>query len=641
MSVLGWGSVLWLNRDFSVPECQIDFKGLGFPFQRPAFRKNPQQLLAVAVVKDDHTGEFAAAVPFVDENATWPHPGKLPWPDHSTLCGVFGQRGDQFASGPVLHRQNQPSTNEGGQHGQHERWQGQRAEPDAMSAHGEDFSVAVHTLERQKRSQDQGDRKGIRGQHWEQGPEDLAEILERTPQVCQLIDSPEDVLTQENDQDRHETNCRVEESLSSEPESQDSRETHARLSYRSHLICSPHQLRFFRQPRQKALAARTPLTTSGCINPLKSPPKAERILVIRLGALGDVARTIPAVASLRSTYPRAHITWLVEPLAQDLVRHSPTVDELLVFPKEHLKHALRRGHLFALGSEIRLLTRNLRRGRFDLVADFHGLLKSALLSRLSGAPIRVGYAPPVGREGSWYAANHRVEMGPGPWTRHQRNAALVHYLLGAAWSEGRQESSFHPVVQVDPEARKTVVSLLTASKPGVVLHPGTSHGTPYKRWPASRFAALAQRLQAVTGQPCIITAGPDAVEQDLARSIVRRADRSAVLAPGRGTMADLIALLDAAPLVVAADSGPLQLASVLGTPVVQILGPTDPVENEPFPTSPARIVRVPQPCSPCRRGCAIATCMHAVDVDSVFVQARDLLGTRDVRARSNPKQAID
>ena len=374
------------------------------------------------------------------------------------------------------------------------------------------------------------------------------------------------------------------------------------------------------------------MTLSACVNPLDGPPRAERILVIRLGALGDVARTMPAVERLARAYPRARLSWLVEPAARPLVALGPAVDEVLVFPREGFVRAFRRGHWLRLASEARQIARTLRERRFDLVVDFHGLLKSGVLSRLTRAPIRVAWAAPAGREGSQWAATHRARMRPGRWSRHERNDALVSYLGAPFGSESELRTAPNSVIHVDPESRAALRTQFSIHGAGVVLHPGSSRGTPYKRWPASNFVSLAQALFEASGRPCLITAGPDPVEQEIAQRIVEEAGASAEIAPGNGTLAELVALLSEAPLVVAGDSGPLQLAAVLGTPVVQILGPTDPVENAPHPSARSRVLRVPPPCSPCRKGCSEAPCMRAVDVESVLAAALDLL--RD--SRPNP-----
>ncbi len=374
---------------------------------------------------------------------------------------------------------------------------------------------------------------------------------------------------------------------------------------------------------------------SRCPNVLRVPPLAERILVIRLGALGDVVRTIPAVARLRDLYPASRITWLVEPASAGLVALAPAVDDVLVFPRAELVRQIRSGRIDRLASVLHHLSGALRAPRFDLVIDFHGILKSGVLAWSTGSPIRVGAAPPHAREGSWLLMTHRADLGPLERSRYERNAGIVASLAGETSNKPdtlNKPDTMSAFLAVPRAAKESVTARLEGGIAGVVLHPGSSPGTDYKRWAPERFAALARRLAGETGARCLVTSGPDEAEHRLAREIVAASHGAARLAPASRDLAELAALLEMSPLFIGSDSGPLHLAALLGTPVVQILGPTDPVENAPFASTPSRVVRVPVPCSPCRRGCGTPVCMDAVTVEPVVEAARALLaGCADVR----------
>lgn len=370
-----------------------------------------------------------------------------------------------------------------------------------------------------------------------------------------------------------------------------------------------------------------------CSNVLRVPPSVERILVIRLGALGDVVRTLPAVAGLRALLPESHISWLVEPASAGLVAMSPAVDDVLVFPRPELVRDLRSGRVDRMARLLVERVGSLRAARFDLVVDFHGLLKSGLLARSTGAALRVGAARPHSREGSGRLMSHRAELGPAKRSRYERNAGIAGFL-GAGIPDATDE-----IIAVPRAATDRITERLGGEQPGVVLHPGSSPGTPYKRWAPERFAALARTLADETGTPCLVTSGPGDSEPRLAREIVAASAGAARLAPATRDLAELAALLARAPLVVGGDSGPLHLAALLGTPVVQILGPTDPIENAPFAATPKRVVREAVPCSPCRRGCGDPICMQAVSVEQVARAARSLLGVREAARTSPPWRA--
>jgi len=353
------------------------------------------------------------------------------------------------------------------------------------------------------------------------------------------------------------------------------------------------------------------------VNPLPHPPPADRILLVRLGALGDVVRTLPAASALRAAYPGAHVAWLVEPASRSAVEGQPWVDEVLVFPRGELVDALRRLRLGRFAAALAECVGALRQRRFDLVVDFHSIVKSALLARVSGAPVRVGYAAPFAREGAWWLATARARLATRRLSRFARNLALVEFL-------GVPVAPRPAPLRVDGDARRRLGEALGPGPAPVVLHPGTSAHTPHKRWSVEGWADVARGL-ARDGQLVLVSHGPGAEERALAEAIVAAAAGAARLAPATASLGELAALLEHARLFLGSDSGPLHVASLVGTPVVQLLGPTDPVENAPHPDTPARSVRVPVACSPCRRGCAAAPCMARIAPGAVLAAARALL----------------
>jgi len=363
------------------------------------------------------------------------------------------------------------------------------------------------------------------------------------------------------------------------------------------------------------------------LDPLESPPRAERILVVRLGAMGDVLRTLPAVAALRAAYPDAGLSWLVEETGAAALAHRAIVDRVVVAPRDALRADLRAAAPGRAFSRARRLLRRLRAARFDLVIDFHGIARSAMLCRATAAPLRAGYAAPVAREGAWRVLNLRAELAPGARTRFERNAALVRFL-----GVETDDAAAGYRLDVDASRRARMRAALGGGDAPVVLHPGSSPGTPHKRWPAGHWAALAHALAAEGLRP-LVTTGPLPEERRCAEAIVAACDGAATAAPATPDFEDLAALLACARVFVGADSGALHAASLAGTPVVQILGPTHPLENRPWSGVPFRQLRAGLECSPCRRGCAAAACMRAVAVAPVVDAVRELAGARAGRAR--------
>ncbi len=361
------------------------------------------------------------------------------------------------------------------------------------------------------------------------------------------------------------------------------------------------------------------MAISTCTNPRAAPPSAERILVIRLGAVGDVVRTLPAASALRTAYPRAKLAWLVEPASASVLAGQPWLDEVIVFPRAALGSALRRGRFFTLAREALGFARRLREARFDLVLDFHAILKSGVLSRLSGAALRVGYARPFAREGAAWFANARARLAPPKQSRFDRNEALVRYLgIDASLPS-------HPLAVPEPALARAAQALGDGPAP-VVIHPGTSDATPYKRWSAAGYAAVARAL-ANEGVRCLVSSGPARSDREMAEGVLAAAGDAAQPAPATPTLLDLAALFARSRLYLGADSGPMHVAALVGTPVVQLLGPTDPVENAPYPGTPSRSLRVQIACNPCKRGCDAATCMRSIPEQAVLRAVRELLAS--------------
>lgn len=375
------------------------------------------------------------------------------------------------------------------------------------------------------------------------------------------------------------------------------------------------------------------------------PPQADRILILRLGALGDVVRTLPAVARLRGLYPGAHLTWLVEPASAGVVEASGLVDEVLVFPRSELMTSLRAGDALSFARRGLSFARLLRARRFQLALDFHGLLKSGLLAWLSGAPVRVGFRRPLAREGSSLLTNHRVVAVDPEASRFRRNAALVD-ALEPRRPPGADGLGPSGLLGPSPLAEARLTARLRAAgreqaRDYALIHPGSSAGARHKRYPPEAWVEVGRRL-AAAGLEVWVGAGSSRHERQLAERIVADAEGTIVLAPETRSIDDLLALQRRAAVFLAADSGPLHTAALAGVPVVQLLGPTHPRQNEPWPGTPARRLRVPLPCSPCRRGCGDPACMRALSPASVAEAALALAGgARSAAARGGTSARPD
>ena len=311
---------------------------------------------------------------------------------------------------------------------------------------------------------------------------------------------------------------------------------------------------------------------------------SERVLIVRLGAVGDVLRVLPAARRLRAAFPALHLAWVVEPFSAPLLEGHPDLDEVIIFPRRELRPDP--AHPIRFGRACRAFTTRLRAGRWEAAIDFQGSLKSALVALRSGAPRRVGFRPGETREFSFLFTNEWVTLTAPRLNRVDRNLELV-AALGAA--QGPDDASIPESAAEASEAAAIQAAVAPAGR-CIVVSPGVSRRQSYKAWPASHYAAFARLVAARSGVRPVVVWGPG--EEPLARAVVEAARGAAVLAPPT-TLRTLLALLRRADLFVGADTGPMHLAWVAGCRVVALFGPTDPRLNA--PRGPGhRVLRAPQ-----------------------------------------------
>jgi heptosyltransferase I len=283
-----------------------------------------------------------------------------------------------------------------------------------------------------------------------------------------------------------------------------------------------------------------------------------RFLVVRLGSLGDIVHTFPAVSALRESFPEAEIVWATHPRWKALIESSALASE--IWPVDSRD----------LGSARRIVSR-IRQSRWNAAIDYQGLWKSALLSLLGGVKRRIGFSSKTIREfGVPVLYSERVE----PITTHiaEQNGELSKHA-------GARSIAAPVRLHIPGAAEQEICDSLRRSGMDryIVLSPGG--GWRAKCWPAERFGALAQRIRSSMGIRCVVNTGPG--EEDLAAA-VRKASGDADPLLYDAALGPLMALLHHAICIVGGDTGPLHLAISLGTPAVALYGPTDPARNGPY-----------------------------------------------------------
>ncbi|MCP9495390.1 MAG: lipopolysaccharide heptosyltransferase I [Pyrinomonadaceae bacterium MAG19_C2-C3] len=290
------------------------------------------------------------------------------------------------------------------------------------------------------------------------------------------------------------------------------------------------------------------------------------ILIVKLGSIGDIVHTLPAVAAMREGLPGARIAWAVERRAAEILRGSIVIDDLIELDTKSLRRVES-----ALRGDWSWTTqlKSLRRARFDVALDFQGLWKSAAVAFLSGAERRYGFAADALREPASRVLMTRTFDVPPETHIIRKNLTLAREALGIAVSMDERTWSF----PITPEAKHEAEAAHVVSQVGhnfIILNPGGNWWT--KRWSAERFGKLADELWRTHNLPSVITHSPD--EHALAERVVAASDMGAAHAHAV-TLKGFFALARKAQVYVGGDTGPTHLAVAAGAPVVGLFGPTE------------------------------------------------------------------
>lgn len=373
---------------------------------------------------------------------------------------------------------------------------------------------------------------------------------------------------------------------------------------------------------------------------------ATSILIVKLSSMGDVLHTLPAAQAIRAAFPQATLGWAVQSAHAELLRGQPMLDHVITWDRG------------ARGSFLSFI-RRLRAVRWDVAIDFQGLLRSAIVARLSGARRRIGFAPT--RERAHWLYNdgvpletmdrHAVERylqlasrlteheTPSPLVRpyldggHEHSMGEVpaphaigsgadgHVALGfdqdTAW---RDRFRLYPTAadcrQVDGWLADQGIDL--GEQRLIVLFPECRKDA--NRWPTAKFAALVRRVGELPDARVALAGGPSS--RRLGNEIVAQAQCDVLRAEGHFGLLASAELLRRADVAVTGDTGPMHLAVAVGTPIVALFGPASPLRTGPY-TSRAIVLREPLDCAPCfARRCPLRydppLCMDRIDVDRVY-----------------------
>jgi heptosyltransferase-1 len=335
-----------------------------------------------------------------------------------------------------------------------------------------------------------------------------------------------------------------------------------------------------------------------------------RILIVKLGSIGDIVHTLPALAAIRKALPQSKISWVVERRALEILRDNPILDRLIEVDTKALRRGLVSGETLRAP---RQQLRQLRASAFDLALDFQGLLKSASIARLSGARRIFGFSSDSLREPAsrWLLSKTILTSRNSHVIR--KNLMLAEGALGIAIPERAEDMEF-PIATNASHVAEARESERLAGGDYIILNP--AGGWPTKLWSAERFGRLADELWSHHRLRSLVTYGPG--EEALAQTVLRSSESGKAQAVSL-SLKGFYELAKRAQVYVGGDTGPTHLAIAAGAPIVGLFGPTEWWRNGSLRSEDICVERVDIDCrTDChRRSCSKWICMD-IEVDRVF-----------------------
>ena len=325
-----------------------------------------------------------------------------------------------------------------------------------------------------------------------------------------------------------------------------------------------------------------------------------KVLLVRLGALGDIVHAVPVAAALRRAVTGVRIDWAVDRRHAELLALFPVADRIVELDFGSWRHVI--------GT-----SRRLRAEAYDVALDVQGLMKSALVARLSGARRVVGFARAALRE-PMARALYTETIEPDDHGHVIRKNLSLLRALDVPFPQVEFPVALPASAVADEIAREYPAGY-------GLINPGA--GWPNKQWPAKRFGALAAAIRRSEGLPSVVVWGPG--EDRLARAVAANSDGAAEPVPPTG-LRDLFAVIRGAAFLVSGDTAPIHLAAAVGTPVVGLYGPTSPERNGPWSADDVSVSRYGScRCHHKRRCTEWTRCLDTIEAGEVAAAVHDRL----------------
>ena len=333
----------------------------------------------------------------------------------------------------------------------------------------------------------------------------------------------------------------------------------------------------------------------------------KKILIRGTNWIGDAIMTLPAVASIRATYPQAHIAILVKPWVADIYRLFSAVDEVILYENK-----------FDTPAGVFRLARILKEKKFDTAILLQNAIEAAIIALAAEISLRAGYDS----DARGLLLTHSIRR-----TKEIRKVHQIHYYLEMVKALGcvPVDPEMHLEVKINPEEARDVLRKYVPENRKILigLAPGATYGAA-KKWFPERFAEVADRLDAEFSIQGIVLGGK--ADSETAQEVKKIAHTELMNLAGRTNLREAIYLISQCRLFISNDSGLMHVAGALNIPTIAIFGSTNPVTTSP-PGKKSVIIRKEVSCSPClKKTCPTDfQCMQLISVEDVFEAAERIL----------------
>jgi heptosyltransferase I len=306
-------------------------------------------------------------------------------------------------------------------------------------------------------------------------------------------------------------------------------------------------------------------------HPARPDPAPKSICIIRLSAIGDTCHAVPLIRALQREWPGVRITWIIGRVEAKLMALMPEIEFIRIDKRRFWREWLRvRGQLAAR--------------RFDVLLHLHVSLRASLVSLLVHAPVKIGFDRARSRDFQWLFTNRHIQP--------RRREHVLDSFWGFAEALGINERRLEWNMPLPPDALAYARGVIPDARPTLLISPCSSH--VLRNWRPEFYARVADHAVRRWHMRVVLCGGPTALERTISDQIIAAAQSPLIDQVGRDTLPQMLALLQAATVLLSPDSGPAHMAAVVGTPVIGLYAPTNPARSGPYCSQAWCVDRFPE-----------------------------------------------